>query len=173
MGNAVDYMDLFIYKGDLFYLDGKLSVSIHQKETNKFIYINPSIKDTLSKTMCGVNWSAMSGIIRKENFSKLRTRFYSRLRNRGFKKYVLTKLFQCVKYAQRNKRLNLEPSPWNLSQPLPLQETERSIIKAGEGQLIRSQGQERTSRDEVTMAETSLHSRITSPGGIDGLLSSS
>ena len=38
-GNALDYMDLFIYKGDSFYLDGKLSISIHQKETNKFMYI--------------------------------------------------------------------------------------------------------------------------------------
>ena len=32
-------MDLFIYKGDAFYTEGKLSVSIHQKETNKFMYI--------------------------------------------------------------------------------------------------------------------------------------
>ena len=38
-GNAVDYMDLFIYKGNTFYMDGKLSVSLHQKETNKFMYI--------------------------------------------------------------------------------------------------------------------------------------
>jgi len=38
-GNALDYMDLFIYKGKNFYEDGKLSVSIHQKETNKFMYI--------------------------------------------------------------------------------------------------------------------------------------
>ena len=38
-GNAFDYMDLFIYKDDAFYADGKLSVSIHQKETNKFMYI--------------------------------------------------------------------------------------------------------------------------------------
>ena len=39
LGNAVDYMDLFIFKGDTFYLDGKLSVSLHQKETNKCMYI--------------------------------------------------------------------------------------------------------------------------------------
>ena len=28
-GNALDYMDLFIYKSNSFYLDGKLSISIH------------------------------------------------------------------------------------------------------------------------------------------------
>ena len=38
-GNALDCMDLFIYKGNDFYEDGKLSISIHQKETNKFTYI--------------------------------------------------------------------------------------------------------------------------------------
>ena len=32
-------MHLFIYKGNDFYEDGKFSVSIHQKETNKFMYI--------------------------------------------------------------------------------------------------------------------------------------
>ena len=39
-GNALDYMGLFnTYKGYEFYVDGKLSVSIHQKEANKFMYI--------------------------------------------------------------------------------------------------------------------------------------
>ena len=37
-GNALDYMDLFIYKSDSFYLDRKLSISINQNETNKFMY---------------------------------------------------------------------------------------------------------------------------------------
>ena len=57
-GNSLDYMDLFIYKSDAFYTDGKLSISIHQKETNKFMnrsHTDPSIKDTLSRTMFGVN----------------------------------------------------------------------------------------------------------------------
>ena len=36
-GNALEYMDLFTYKSDPFYLDDKLSISIHQKETNKFM----------------------------------------------------------------------------------------------------------------------------------------
>ena len=38
-GNALDYVDLFIYKGSEFYEDGKFSVSIHQKDTKKFMYI--------------------------------------------------------------------------------------------------------------------------------------
>ena len=56
-GNALDYMDLFIYKSSSFYSDGKLSISIHQKETNKSCtsFFAPSIKDTLSRIMFGVN----------------------------------------------------------------------------------------------------------------------
>ena len=55
-GNALDYMDLFIYKGDAFHTDGKLFVSIHQKETFKFMYlIALVIKDTLSRTMFGAS----------------------------------------------------------------------------------------------------------------------
>ena len=55
-GNALDYMDLFIYKGDAFHTDGKLFVSIHQKETFKFMYlIALFIKDTLSRTMFGAS----------------------------------------------------------------------------------------------------------------------
>ena len=38
-GNDLDYMDLYIYKGDAFYLHGKLSTSIHKKETHKFMYV--------------------------------------------------------------------------------------------------------------------------------------
>ena len=56
-GNALDYMDLFIYKGNDFYEDGKLSVSIHQKETNKFMYIpyRSFHQNTQSKTTFGEN----------------------------------------------------------------------------------------------------------------------
>ena len=36
-GNALEYMGLFIYKSNTFYADGKLSVSIPQKENNKFM----------------------------------------------------------------------------------------------------------------------------------------
>ena len=37
-GNVLDVKNLLIYKGDTFYSDGKLSISIHQKESNKFIF---------------------------------------------------------------------------------------------------------------------------------------
>ena len=56
-GNALDYMDLFIYKGKDFYEGGKLSVSIHQKrQINSCTSPTaPIIKDTQSRTMFGAS----------------------------------------------------------------------------------------------------------------------
>ena len=38
-GNEVDFMDLYIYKGDDFYNFSKLDISVFQKEENKYMYI--------------------------------------------------------------------------------------------------------------------------------------
>ena len=42
----------------------------------------------------------------KLGFLKLRNKFFDRLRNRGFRKYFLTKIFSVVSDSQRNKYLN-------------------------------------------------------------------
>ena len=62
-----------------------------------------------------------------------------RLQNRGFRKCVLNKLFQCVKFAQRSKILNGEPSPRNPCQSLTFQIAENKIILAGEYKFNLSQ----------------------------------
>ena len=177
-GNAVDYMDLFIYKGNTFYMDGKLSVSLHQKETNKFMYI-PFRSFHQRHTIKNYVWGELKRYVRfnseEKNFVKLKTRFYLRLRNRGFRKYVLTKLFQCITYAQRNKLLKKEPSPLHPCQPLSLQEAERRIITVGEELFTQSQEDGGTSvsiQEDSTMGKTGLQAGITSTEGTDGLLSS-
>ena len=38
-GNKVDFMDLYIYKGNDFYSFGKLDICVFQKEENKYMYI--------------------------------------------------------------------------------------------------------------------------------------
>ena len=38
-GNEVDFMDLNIFKGEDFYLFGKVDISVFQKEENKYMYI--------------------------------------------------------------------------------------------------------------------------------------
>jgi len=144
-GNALEYMDLFIYKGDSFYRDGKLSISIHQKETNKFMYI-PYRSFHQKHTIKNYVWGELKRYVRynteEKNFSKLKTRFFLRLRNRGFRKYVLIKLFQHVTYAQRNKLLNSNTTLPIVCNQLTLQEAELKIIQEGEETFNLSQGVE-------------------------------
>ena len=187
-GNSLDYMDLFIYKSDAFYTDGKFSVSIHQKETNKFMYI-PYRSFHQRHTIKNYVWGELKRYVRynteEKNFKKLRTRFYLRLRNRGFKKYVLTKLFQHITYSQRNKLLNTEiPLPPDVCQPLTLQEAERRIVQEGETAFALSQEGEQPRilqgptpaithnkivlfrNNEINTEETSRHLRNTSTEGL-------
>ena len=68
-----------------------------------------------------------------------------RLHDRGFKKYALTKLFQHVKFLQRNKLLKTELPLPNVCQPLTIQEAERRIFQEGEASFALSQQDEEIS----------------------------
>ena len=82
-------MDLYIYNRDSFYSDGKLSVSIHQKETNKFMYI-PFCSFHQRHTIKNYVWGELKRYVcynmEEKILKKLKTRFFLMLRNRGFKK---------------------------------------------------------------------------------------
>ena len=62
-GTALDYTDLFVYKSNSFYLDGKLSISIHQKETNKFLYI-PFRSFHQKHTIKNIVWGKLKHYVR-------------------------------------------------------------------------------------------------------------
>ena len=141
-GNALDYMDLFIYKGNDFYEDGKFSVSIHQKETNKFMYI-PYRSYHQRHSIKNYIWGELTRYVRynteEKNFKKLKTKFFLRLRNRGFKKYLLRKLFSKITYAQRNRLLNTKTLLPNICEPVTYQEAERRLLLEGEERFAQSQ----------------------------------
>ena len=115
--------------------------------------------------------------LKKKNFKKLRVRFFLRLRNRGFKKYTLTKLFSKVTYAQRNELLKKETPPSNAITSVTLQEAEMRLHLDGERILRASQGEAEAVAMLDPMAHTlnsttnrntaniSRHSRILSPEG--------
>ena len=90
-------------------------------------------------------------------FKKLRTRFFLRLRNHGFKKYALSKLFRHVTYSQRNKLLNTQLPLPNVRQPLTIQEAERRILLEGEETFSLSQGDEETSHPQDTIRTRTLN----------------
>ena len=136
-------MDLFIYKSNDFYEDGKFSVSIHEKETNKFMYI-PYRSFHQKQTIKNYVWGELRRYVRynteEKNFKKLRIQFFLRLRNRGFKKYLLRKLFSKITYVQRNKLLNSKVLFSNICAPVTYQEAERSLLRDGEELFAQLQG---------------------------------
>jgi len=185
-GNSLDYMDLYIYKGKDFYEDGKLSVSIHQKETNKYMYI-PYRSDHQRHTIKNYVWGELKRYVRynteENNFKKLRMRFFLRLRNRGFKKYMLKRLFSKVTYAQRNELLKTDNPPLsNECNSVTLQEAEKRMLLDGEKILTASQEEtedaaiavrrarldNNTNNNNIinqSKANASRHSRFLSPEG--------
>ena len=83
---------------------GKFAISIFQKEDNKYMYI-PAKSDHAKHTIRNFIQSELRRYIRfnmvKTNFLKIRNKFYARLRNRGYKKVQLKRLFKLVKYRDR------------------------------------------------------------------------
>ena len=134
-------MDLFIYKGKDFYEDGKLSVSIHQKETNKFMYI-PYRSFHQRHTIKNYVWGELRRYVRynteEKNFKKLKVRFFLRLRNRGFRKYTLSKLFSKITYTQRDELLKIDAPLSNTLNSVTLQEAEQRMMLDGEKALAAS-----------------------------------
>ena len=123
----------------------------------------------------------------RKNIKKLKTRFFLRLRNRGFKKYTLVKLFSKITYAQRNELLKKDTPLSNVCESVTFQQAEWRMILDGERACASSQeeiGNEATcalttlnalnsindnSTNNATnpdnRAETSRYSRVTSPKG--------
>ena len=102
-------MDLYIYKGNKFYDSGLLDFKIHQKEINRYMYI-PYKSGHVSHTIKNYVLGEIKRYIRfnslKLTFLKIRTKLFSRLRNRGFKKGWLRKTFCLVQYEDRSKLMH-------------------------------------------------------------------
>ena len=127
---AFNDMDLFIYKSNSFYLDGRLSISIHQKEISKFLYIpfrfvsfhqQHTIKNiVLGRALCALQFGS---------------RFLLSLRNNGIKKYIHAKLFQHVTYLLRDKLLNTKLPLPNVCEPLIILEAEKEDFSGKKGNI--------------------------------------
>ena len=102
-------MDLIIFKGNRFHEKGFFDIKIYQKEQNLYAYIpqksfhrKHAIKNyVLNELKRYVKYNS-----EKLGFLKLRNKFFDRLRNRGFRKYSLTKMFSAVSYTSRDKYLS-------------------------------------------------------------------
>ena len=96
-GNQVDFMD-----------NGKFDVSVFQKEENKYMYIPATSghqKHTINNFILGELRRYVRFNTIKKNFLKIKRKFFTRLRNRGYTKIFLARLFSKIKFASRNKLL--------------------------------------------------------------------
>jgi len=105
-------MDLYIYKGDEFFVTGKLDISVFQKEENKYMYIpckSGHQKHTIRNFILGELKRYVRCSTQEFSFLKTKNKFFKRLRQRGYKKVFLKKLFRKVKHSSRNSLLKISP----------------------------------------------------------------
>ena len=111
-GNHVAFMDLYIYKGNKFLIDGTLSIKVFQKPENKYMYIpfkSAHPRHTIKNYILGELKRYVRINTEEFNFLKIRNKFFLRLRNRGFEKKKLTRWFSEVRYSLRAKYLGANP----------------------------------------------------------------
>ena len=111
-GNEVDFIDLNIFKGDDFFLFGKLDVSVFQKEENKYMYIlskSGHQKHTIRNFILGELRRYVRICTQELRFVRVKNKFFRRLCLRGYKKLFLKRLFGKVNYSSRNSLLKLHP----------------------------------------------------------------
>ena len=107
-GDCVEFVDLLIFRGDDFEISGKFDISVFQKEENKYMYIpakSGHAKHTITNFIIGELKRYVRYNTLKRNFLKIRNKFFARLRNRGYEKIPLKRLFRGVKFGQRMELL--------------------------------------------------------------------
>jgi len=111
-GNQVAFMDLYIYKGKEFHINGKLSIKVYQKPENKYMYIpykSAHPRHTIKNYILGELKRYVRIKTEELNFLKMKNKFFLRLRNRGFEKKKLSRWFSEVRYSLRTKYLGANP----------------------------------------------------------------
>ena len=88
-GNHVEFMDLYIYTCNKFYTSVFWYFKIFQKDINQYMYIpykSGHVSHTIKNYVVGEIQRDIRYNSLKLSFLKIRTQFFSRLRNREFKK---------------------------------------------------------------------------------------
>ena len=97
---------IFIFKGNNFFITGKLSIKVYQKPENRYMYIpykSAHPRHTIKNYVIG-ELKRYARINTEElNFLILKNSFFLRMRNRGFSKHKLSHWFSEVKYFNRAK----------------------------------------------------------------------
>ena len=101
-------MVLVIFKGNRFYQKGLFDINAFQKKQNLYTHI-PQKSDHKKHRFTNYVLNELKQYNKynseKLDYLKLRNNFFGRFRNRGFIKYLPSKIFISVSYSSRNKYL--------------------------------------------------------------------
>ena len=133
-GPKVEFMDIVIFKGGRFFKNGFFDIKLFQKEQNKYAYI-PQKSNHRKHTIKNYVLNELKRYVKfnsnKLTFLRLRNKFFDRLRNRGFAKYKLGKLFSVISYSSR-KTLLYKNDPVQISNVVQETEAETRLVHMAE-----------------------------------------
>jgi hypothetical protein len=114
--SSIDFLDLTIFKGELFKSTSHLDTRLYAKPFNKFLYIPwHSFHSKLQKRsfILGLLTTFIRVSSAEMSFLKSRKLFYLRLRARGYPTSFLLPLFESIKYSTslRDKQMLILHSP--------------------------------------------------------------
>jgi len=107
--NEVEFLDTVIYKGARFQNKNIFDIRIHQKITNRYLYIPFSSFHTYYNKIGWIK-AELQRYIRNTSdineYIKIKILFFNRLRNRGYHPHFLRKIMNSISFNQRSNLLS-------------------------------------------------------------------
>ena len=108
------YLDLEIFKGDLFSSTGKLDITTHFKTTNTFQYLHFKSchpKSTFKGIIKGETIRFIRSNTQKEKFKQILSTFITHLKHRGYPSKFIFNTLKNIHYDDREKYLSVKETP--------------------------------------------------------------
>jgi hypothetical protein len=121
--NEVEFLDTIIYKGERFKDEGRFDIRVHQKITNKYLYIPYNSHHTYHNKIAWIKAELKRYIRNSSSFNDyidIKIKFYNRLRARGYNHKFLCYVMDSVLYKQRSQLLQNNNSDKDKNTKFPL-----------------------------------------------------
>lgn len=121
--NEVEFLDTIIFKGDRFKNEGRFDLRVHQKITNKYLYIPFNSHHTYHNKIAWIQGELKRYIRNTSSFNNyvdIKIKFYNRLRARGYNHKFLSYVMDSISYKQRQQFLTNSNIDKDKSENFPL-----------------------------------------------------
>ena len=105
---TIDFLDTVVYKGTRFHSTGIFDLRVHQKITNRYLYIPSNSFHSISTQRGWIRGELIRYIRGHSSLSEyiqLKRKFFQRLCDRGHNSQFLMKVMNSIHYAERTKLL--------------------------------------------------------------------